>query len=124
MKKIAMAILIFLMMGNFLTLIFMYSVHRKERAMNKTSEQLNEIFSALAKAQGQIQAAVKDKSNPYFKSSYSTLDACWDSCRAPLTSNGLSVVQTINESEGGKMFITTILGHSSGQFISSTVPLL
>lgn len=90
---------------------------------NSSSEQLNELFAALSKAQGQIQGVVKDATNPFFKSQYTSLDSCWDACRGPLSANGLSVVQTVDESEG-KMVLCTILGHSSGQYISSRVPLI
>jgi hypothetical protein len=44
------------------------------------SENVNEIFCALAKAQGKIQPASKDKSNPFFKSKYADLSSCWDAC--------------------------------------------
>lgn len=87
------------------------------------SEQLNELFSALAKAQAQIKGTPKDASNPFYKSSYSTLDQCWESARGPLSSNGLSVVQIVQEIDG-KMFLVTILGHSSGQFITSKMPMV
>lgn len=33
------------------------------------SEQINELATALAKAQGQIKPAIKDSANPFFKSS-------------------------------------------------------
>lgn len=91
--------------------------------MNKTSEQLGELFAALSKAQGKIKLVEKDASNPFFKSQYSTLGECWSNCRGPLSENGLTIVQTLEDREG-KIFITTILGHASGQFISSTLPLL
>jgi hypothetical protein len=91
--------------------------------MNNCSDILNELFSALSKAQGQIRTAVKDSANPYFKSQYTSLDGCWDAARVPLSSNGLSIIQTIRE-EQGKYYITTVLGHSSGQYICSTLPLL
>lgn len=84
----------------------------------ETSEQLNELFTALSKAQGQISSAIKDAKNPFFKSSYTTLDACWECARKPLSENGLSIVQTFVE-VGEKMYLQTILGHLSGQYISS-----
>jgi len=87
------------------------------------SEQLNELFAALSKAQAQIKGTPKDAQNPFFKSSYSTLDQCWESARGPLSANGLSVVQIVQEAEG-KMFLVTILGHSSGQFITSKMPMV
>jgi len=84
------------------------------------SENLNELFFALAKAQGQIQPACKDKSNPFFKSKYADLSSVWDACRDALSENGLSVVQfPQNKPEG--LYLISILGHSSGQWMKSEV---
>jgi hypothetical protein len=58
-----------------------------------TSESINEIAAALAKAQSEMGGAVKDSANPFFKSKYADLSSVWDACRGPLTKNGLSVVQ-------------------------------
>lgn len=87
------------------------------------SEQINELATALAKAQGQIKSAEFDGANPHFKSKYSTLDSIWKSCRGPLSSNGLSVVQTISQ-EGENISLETLLLHASGQWISSKIPLI
>jgi hypothetical protein len=84
----------------------------------ETSNEIAELAKALAKAQGQIQNAAKNAKNPAFKSSYAKLDACWDACREPLSSNGLSVVQLIG-SEENRLTCTSILLHESGQFIKS-----
>ena len=59
----------------------------------QTSEQINELAAALAKAQGEITGALKDSANPFFKSKYADLASCWDACRGPLSRNGLSVIQ-------------------------------
>jgi hypothetical protein len=82
------------------------------------SENINELLSALAKAQGKIQPASKDKSNPFFKSKYADLSSVWDACRDSLSENGLSVIQLPQTKEEG-LFLTSILGHSSGQWIKS-----
>lgn len=58
-----------------------------------TSEAINEIAAALAKAQGEMGGAVKDSANPFFKSKYADLASVWEACRAPLTKHGLSVIQ-------------------------------
>ena len=84
------------------------------------SEQINELATALAKAQGAITPAIKDSNNPFFKSQYADLASVWDACRKPLSENGLSVVQTI---DGNDKLETTLL-HSSGQFISSTLSIV
>lgn len=82
----------------------------------KTSEQINELAAALAKAQGDITNADKDKTNPHFQSKYATLASTWDACRAPLSKNGLSVVQVVD----GDVLISRLL-HSTGQYIESTM---
>lgn len=85
--------------------------------MNR-SEQINELATALAKAQGQITGALKDSSNPYYSSKYADLASVWDACRKPLSENGLAVIQMPGRDESGN-FVETILSHSSGQWFSS-----
>lgn len=82
------------------------------------STEINELAAALAKAQGQLTPAAKDADNPYFKSSYATLDSIWRVARAPLSSNGLTVVQLPMFDESGMYLITTLM-HLSGQWLRS-----
>ena len=91
--------------------------------MNNMSENINEIMTALSKAQGKIQPASKDKSNPYFKSKYADLASVWEACREALSEQGLAVVQTVGNKDSGMVLITT-LGHSSGQWIRSEMPII
>lgn len=84
------------------------------------SENLNELFTALSKAQGKIQPACKDKANPFFKSKYADLSSVWDACRDSLSENGLSIVQ-IPQTQAEGICLISILGHSSGQWIKSEV---
>jgi hypothetical protein len=86
------------------------------------SEQINELMAALAKAQGQMRAAIKDSTNPHFKSRYADLASVWDACREPLSNNGLAVTQTV-QCDGDKQFLVTMLGHASGQWIKSLICL-
>ncbi len=85
--------------------------------MNK-SESIKELVTALAVAQGRIEAAKKDVNNTYFESKYADLASCWGVCRAPLSENGLAVIQ-IPEFADGVQSLETILTHSSGEWISS-----
>lgn len=82
----------------------------------KTSEQLNEIAPALAKAQSQMLPAEKNAINPHFKSSYSNLTAVFDAIREPLSSNGLAIMQEATSNNSG-VSVTTRLLHVSGQWI-------
>jgi hypothetical protein len=76
-----------------------------------------DLAAALCKAQAQMEGAKKDANNPHFKSKYADLASVWDAIRAPLTSNGLSVVQLLRSIQGG-VEVETILMHASGQQIS------
>lgn len=86
----------------------------------QTSEQINELAGALAKAQGQMGGAVKDSANPFFKSKYADLSSVWDACRKPLADNGLSVIQ-FPTSEHSLVSVETMLLHQSGQWVKDTL---
>lgn len=88
------------------------------------STELDQLATALAAAQGSIQGAVKDRTNPAFKSSYADLASVWDACRVALSSNGLSVSQHPGRLEDGSATVTTILLHKSGQHIASVCAAL
>jgi len=91
-----------------------------------TSDTLNELATALAKAQGTIKGAIKDADNPFFKSRYADLASVWDACRGALAANGLSIVQAPRASafEGGWVIeVETRLLHSSGQWMADSLSL-
>ena len=90
--------------------------------MSLNSENINEIMAALAKAQGIMEAAIKDSTNPHFKSKYADLASVWEACRIPLSTNGLAVTQTLDFA-GEKQVLVTTLGHTSGQWIKSMIAL-
>lgn len=94
------------------------------------SEAFNELAAALAKAQGKIKVAPKDnvakvdsRTGTSFSYRYSTLADVWEACRAPLSENGLAVIQTV-ATEGAKVTVTTLIAHSSGQWISDDLSLI
>lgn len=92
--------------------------------MNQQSENINELMTALSKAQGKIQPALKDKANPFFKSSYADLASVWTACREALSENGLAVVQSVVTYPDKGMNLVTTLGHSSGQWMKSEMPII
>jgi hypothetical protein len=89
----------------------------------RTSEQINDLAAALAKAQGEMKNAVFDKVNPHFKNKYATLAAIRDAITPTLTKNGISVIQPTVMGEG-VLVVTTRLMHSSGQWIESEYPII
>lgn len=86
------------------------------------SENIAELAAALSKAQASITGALKDSANPFFKSKYADLAACWDACRKQLTDNGLSVIQT-TDIVADTVVVRTTLAHASGQWISGVLPV-
>jgi hypothetical protein len=86
------------------------------------SEHINELATALSKAQGEMQAAIKDSINPFFKSKYADLGSVWDAARPVLSKYGLCVLQS-TEIVSDKVVMSTILAHSSGQWVKSSLPL-
>lgn len=89
------------------------------------SELINELATALSKAQGEMQAALKDKVNPFYKSSYADLGSIWDAARPVLSKYGLCIMQTTEMSTDGnnRIIMVTTLAHTSGQWMKSYLPL-
>jgi len=84
------------------------------------SESIKDLATALAKTQAQLKPAIKDSTNPHFKSKYADLGAIWDACRKALADNGLSIVQMPTDSADGRVALTTVLLHISGEYIGTT----
>lgn len=89
----------------------------------RTSEDLNELAAALAKAQAKIENAPLNKNNPHFKNKYADLAAIRDAVTKPLSEQGLSYVQMTGTTEGGQFALFTRLMHTSGQWMESIYPL-
>lgn len=88
----------------------------------QTSADIGTLAGALAKAQGEMEGAAKGNVNPHFKSKYADLASVWDACRGPLSKNGLAVLQPVS-AEGPKVTVTTILAHSSGQWVRESLTM-
>jgi hypothetical protein len=89
--------------------------------MNK-SEGIDAIAKALAKAHKTIGGVKKTATNPFFKSKYATLEDVVETVKSPLLENGITIIQGVQDAEGG-VGIETMLLHESGQWISSTLRL-
>lgn len=87
------------------------------------SESIAKLATALAVVQGKLKHAKKDSANPFFKSNYADLESVWEACRSLLAENGLAVMQFPGQYEEGTMSLTTILSHSSGEWISQEMSL-
>ena len=93
----------------------------------RRSDKVGELVAALAKAQLGFKAVVKDAENPAYtrgnrRSMYATLDSVVSATRESLASNGLVIIALPQEMiEDRKLKMTSILFHSSEQFIESTL---
>lgn len=75
---------------------------------------LDKLAAALNRAQSQVTGAIKDSSNPFFKSKYADLASVSGACKSAFTDNGLSVVQMPGFANGVATVRCVIL-HCSGQ---------
>jgi len=90
---------------------------------NFKSEQINELASALAKAQNEMLVAGTGSDNPFFKSKYADYATIVRASRPALCKHGLSITQILNEGDDGVHRLITMLMHASGQNLSSTVKI-
>jgi hypothetical protein len=90
------------------------------------SPEIDQLATALAKAQAEMSVAGKNQKNPFFKSNYADFQAIIQASRPALSKYGLSVVQppfiyeeSVDGVGAGSSYLITILMHSSGQWIKS-----
>lgn len=102
-----------------------YVTNEPERAPPRPMEsaELNKLFEALAKAQLEMEVAKTDSTNPYFKSKYADLKSVIEASRPFLSKNGLCVIQRPIPGDEGRSFLHTRLGHLSGQWMESLMPV-
>lgn len=79
-----------------------------------------DLAKALVKAQASMGPAIKDSKNPHYRSSYASLSAVIGAVIPALNEQGVAVLQPAHLDES-YVQVTTILMHTSGQMLSSTV---
>ena len=91
----------------------------------RTSDQINQIYPALIKAQGEMENLKKDSSNPFFKSQYSSLEAVLDTVRPVFQKYQIAIIQGSGFGTNGTAGINIItrLIHESGQWIETDFPM-
>ena len=99
----------------------------------EASEHLDQLFKAHAKALGELRNAPRTCTSHFAKRGqdgkpipdYADLATIFDTLRGPLASNGLSVTQTFMPygDDGSTMMLVSTLGHASGQFQRSYLPM-
>ena len=77
-----------------------------------------ELIKALIKAKSEFGEIKKNKTNPFFQSKYADLEAVNRAVDPALAANGLVIIQPV-VSEGDRLYVETVLLHTSGQHIES-----
>lgn len=89
----------------------------------RTSEEIDQLCAALAKAQGQCEEAVKDSANPFFSSTYANMASVLRVTRKPKADNGLGIVTLPGPRLKFRQAFITRITHSSGQWMEDTFSL-
>jgi hypothetical protein len=87
-----------------------------------TSSSIKELALALHKAQKNIKGALKDATNPHFRSKYADLSSIIDAVKQPLLDQGIVFLQGVSGVENG-VAVETMLLHVSGEWMSSTLEI-
>lgn len=91
----------------------------------QASEDVSQLMDALSKAQGKLKDPPLDSVNPHYKSKYASLPGGLKEIRPVLAEFKLSLTQLVDyDKDLNTHSLVTILGHASGQYLKSTMPLL
>ena len=86
------------------------------------SDKLDQLFEALSKFHGDITNVERTRQGEF--GLYADLGNCWDTVRKAMQDNGLALAQPIVPyGQDGSVAVVSHLGHTSGQYITSTIPL-
>ena len=80
---------------------------------NNTRKKMKTIASAFVKAKQAFGPALKDKTNPAFRSKYADLGACIDAVDDALLANGIAFYHETSEDQTG-ITVETVFLHESG----------
>lgn len=89
-----------------------------------TSTEIKQISKAIVNAQPEISAALKDSTNPHFRSKYADLTAVWHACKDVLKQHKLAVIQFFEPCDKDNHILTvTRLIHESGEWMEGKLLL-
>tara|TARA_R110002096_G_scaffold415510_1_gene617395 strand:- start:211 stop:678 length:468 start_codon:yes stop_codon:yes gene_type:complete len=86
------------------------------------SETIGKLAGALAKAQGDMTMVEAKSNNPFFNSKYASLSAVLEVALPKLNANGIALMQGNRwDAVDNGFYITSMLMHSSGEWIKSEI---
>jgi hypothetical protein len=87
-----------------------------------TSDSISAFMPAFLKAQAAFKPAIKDATNPHFKSKYVALDGVLEAVAKPLRDCGIAIVQQTDIEHAQTILITRLI-HESGEWIAGRYPV-
>lgn len=96
--------------------------HVMTQEATPTVKFVDTFAQAFCKLQGALKPAIKDSTNPAFKSKYADLGAVWDAVRGPLAAHGFCIIQS-PQFDADNIWLETTLLHTSGEKMVSRYPL-
>jgi hypothetical protein len=91
---------------------------------DQTKLQHKGLYAALAAAQADMGPALKDSTNPAFKSKYADLASVMAACMPALSAHGIAVLQPAFDDESGRYVKTIFVHGESGESVECRVPLI
>ena len=88
-----------------------------------TKAEKQSAIDCYVKAQKEMGKALKNATNPHYRSQYADLGNVLDACMEAFNNNGFMVTQPSGRDEGGD-YVDTILTHVTGATFVSRVPLI
>jgi hypothetical protein len=82
--------------------------------------EMKNLATALVKAQKAFSPALKNSTNPHFKSRYADLATCVDAVMDALNENGIALIQKSYDCPNGVM-IETVFMHESGEIYEAGI---
>ena len=82
------------------------------------SQSIIKLSESLCKAQKEFKTAIKNRSNPYFRSKYADYTEVLGCVKPALNKYGISIIQPINND-----VVETVLLHESGEYIKSSTKI-
>ena len=80
---------------------------------------MKELYGSFINFQKEFKGMKADASNPFFKSTYITLDGILETVRPLLVKNGLAIIQNAFSDDEDNMCVKTILIHETGQTLET-----
>ena len=78
------------------------------------------IYAAFVKAQAELGVAIKDSTNPHFKSRYADLSSVVAAVKPVFAKHGLAYIQKFAEAQGG-VAVESVVVHETGEQFSTGV---